>query len=185
MGANKENINMFNKVIINENPNNLEAAHGKLIHPLLTGDVKDVVDVMIERHPTSHIVLVHGCNCHCNMGAGLALRIKKLYPEAYKADQETVSHDRTKLGTMSGATINPNLSVVNLYTQYNYGGGGVNVDYDAMRKCFESLVNNAVADYIFLIPKYIGCGLAGGDIIIVTKLIEEVFENQAYYLFDN
>ena len=153
-------------------------------HELITGDIKDVVEVVHNAHPTAHVVLIHGCNCHNNMGAGLAKRIKQLYPEAYQADQNTVAHSRDKLGTLSGAKINNNLSVVNLYTQYNYGGNVVNVDYTAMRKCFELLVDNAMVDYIFLIPKNIGCGLAGGDINIVTPMIEECFKSQAYYLFD-
>lgn len=151
---------------------------------VLSGDVKDVVDKVINDNPTNHIVLVHGCNCMCTMGAGLALRIKELYPEAAIADAHTVRGDKSKLGTVGGATIHSNLSVLNLYTQYTYGRTGMYVDYDAMRKCFESLVKNALPDYIFVIPKYIGCGLAGGDINVVLPMIEECFKSYPYYLFE-
>lgn len=34
-------------------------------------------------------IIVHGCNCFCEMGAGIARQIKKTFPEAYRADMET------------------------------------------------------------------------------------------------
>jgi len=30
-------------------------------------------------------VIVHGCNCQCAMGKGIALSIKQQFPEAYEA----------------------------------------------------------------------------------------------------
>lgn len=156
----------------------------EITHKLLTGDIKDLVELVQSQHPTYHVVVLHGCNCMNNMGAGLAKRIKQLYPAAAQADMDTKSHDRNKLGTVSGATIDSNLSILNLYTQYAYGGNVVNVDYAAMRACFEQIVQNALPDYMFLIPKYIGCGLAGGDINIVAPMIKAVFKNKPYYLFD-
>ena len=50
-------------------------------------------------------VIVHGCNCQCAMGKGIALSIKKLFPEAYAADLKTVKGDRGKLGTYSSVEI--------------------------------------------------------------------------------
>jgi len=44
-------------------------------------------------------VIVHGCNCFCTMGAGIAKTIKKQFPEAYVADQNTQPADHTKLGS--------------------------------------------------------------------------------------
>ena len=34
-------------------------------------------------------VIVHGCNCQCAMGKGIALSIKEQFPEAYAADLAT------------------------------------------------------------------------------------------------
>lgn len=34
-------------------------------------------------------VIVHGCNCFCVMGAGLAKAIRSEFPEVYRADQGT------------------------------------------------------------------------------------------------
>ena len=85
-------------------------------------------------------VIVHGCNCFCTMGAGIALAIKSTFPDAYQADLKTSKGDRSKLGSYSTATIqsqNHQLMVVNAYTQYHYRGPGNKADYQAIRVfCF-------------------------------------------------
>jgi O-acetyl-ADP-ribose deacetylase (regulator of RNase III) len=47
--------------------------------------------------------IIHGCNCQCQMGKGIALSIKRQFPEACAADCQTVKGDATKLGSMSNA----------------------------------------------------------------------------------
>ena len=42
-------------------------------------------------------VIVHGCNCQCQMGKGIAASIKKQFPEAYDADLKTAKADRAKI----------------------------------------------------------------------------------------
>ena len=37
-------------------------------------------------------VIVHGCNCQCVMGAGIALSIKNAFPEAFAADLATANN---------------------------------------------------------------------------------------------
>ena len=50
-------------------------------------------------------IIVHGCNCQCQMGKGIALSIKQMFPEAYAADQATPKADPSKLGTFSVAEV--------------------------------------------------------------------------------
>ena len=38
-------------------------------------------------------VIVHGCNCQCARGKGIALSIKQQFPEAYAADLRTMRGD--------------------------------------------------------------------------------------------
>lgn len=158
----------------------------KMEHRTLSGDVKDIVEQLLDDHPTCEIVLIHGCNCLNNMGAGLAKRIKELYPLAALTDEATQSHDKSKLGTYSYAFVERNLTVINLYTQFKYGGGKANVDYTAMASGFDKIIKDADGrvDLIYLIPKYIGCGLAGGDIAVVEPMIKDKFKSVAYYLFE-
>jgi len=64
-------------------------------------------------------VIVHGCNCQNEMGAGIARIIAKEFPEAEKADKATEKGDRDKLGTITHATAEcegHDLTVVNAYT---------------------------------------------------------------------
>ena len=64
-------------------------------------------------------VVVHGCNCMCQMGAGIAKGIKAAFPAAYTADCETEKGDRGKLGTCSTAECSVSdgsVTIVNAYT---------------------------------------------------------------------
>ena len=70
-------------------------------------------------------VIIHGCNCFCTMGAGIAKTIKEEFPEAYQADLATNNGDKSKLGEISVAKVNEGaLIVVNGYTQFNWKGRG-------------------------------------------------------------
>ena len=53
-------------------------------------------------------VIIHGCNCYCTMGAGIAKAIKNIFPEAYDADCKTEKGSKPKLGSYSSARITKN-----------------------------------------------------------------------------
>jgi O-acetyl-ADP-ribose deacetylase (regulator of RNase III) len=99
----------------------------------------DLVKLALDGH---FEVIVHRCNCQCAMGAGIAKAIKQAFPEAYKADKATAKGSRTKLGTLSIATIelgNREITIVNGYTQFHWRGSGVLVDYAALRSVMRQL----------------------------------------------
>lgn len=123
-------------------------------------------------------VLIHGCNCFCTMGAGIAKRIKELYPKVYEADQMTKKGDKNKLGTFNfwigkHYYYDQRITVINLYSQYEYGSKGLYADYDAIRKGLES-IEFAFRGLSFAMPK-IGAGLAGGKWATIKKIIEDSF----------
>lgn len=127
-------------------------------------------------------IIVHGCNCFNIMGSGIAKEIKQRCPEAYEADQKTVRGDKSKLGSYTSATFETNNSdefftVVNMYTQYGYGRDKSHVDYEAIRKGFHDLGEEirewGEGDWATVAYPKIGCGLAGGDWNIVSKIIDE------------
>lgn len=119
-------------------------------------------------------VIVHGCNCFCTMGAGIAKTIKEQFPEAYEADLTTSAGDKNKLGTYTKAKITMNSAdfyIVNAYTQYDWRGKGVKADYEAIKSVFSRIRNefpNARIGY-----PLIGAGLARGDWGIISKIINE------------
>ena len=135
-------------------------------------------------------VIIHGCNCYCAMGAGIAKSIKQHFPEAYKADCKTKKGDKKKLGTYTFAeyhitgTEKPfqKLRVINGYTQYNYAKGLINVDYDAIRSVFRKMKEDFGGQRLRFGYPLIGCGLAGGDWNIVKEIIEEELAGEDHTL---
>ncbi len=138
-------------------------------------------------------IIVHGCNCFNTMGSGIAKEIKQRCPEAYEADCKTVRGDKSKLGTYSSAAFETNNSeeffvVINMYTQYRYGKDKVHVDYEAIREGFRSL-GEEIREWgedgwsTVAYPK-IGCGLAGGDWSIVSKIIDEELKGLEHTLVE-
>jgi len=117
-------------------------------------------------------VIAHGCNCMCQMGAGIALPIRRTWPEVYEADLQTTNGDRSKLGTCTQAIVLAgNLTVVNAYTQYDYRGRGVRVDYNAVASCMAWIKASHAGKRLGL-PK-IGAGLARGDWTRIEAIIAE------------
>jgi O-acetyl-ADP-ribose deacetylase (regulator of RNase III) len=131
----------------------------------------DLVQLALDRH---FDVIVHGCNCQCVMGAGIALAIRNVFPEAYAADQATAKGDRGKLGSISFARVvrdGHRITVVNGYTQFNWRGAGVLADYEAVRGVMREvrvMFSGSRIGY----PK-IGAGLARGDWSRIARIIAE------------
>ena len=128
-------------------------------------------------------VIVHGCNCQCQMGKGIALSIKRLFPEAYAADLRTAKGDAAKLGTITMAEVVRNgrsFYVVNGYTQYHWRGEGNKADYAAIRDVMRAVKSQFPGKRIGY-PK-IGAGLAGGDWAIIHSIIDDelVGEDHTY-----
>ena len=128
-------------------------------------------------------VIIHGCNCQCQMGAGIAKTIKTLFPEAYAADCETTKGSREKLGSFSSASItrpDANFTVVNAYTQFHWRGQGVKVDYDAIRSAMKAI--KLRFDGLRIGYPLIGAGLAGGDWGVISSIIEQELVGQDHTL---
>lgn len=130
-------------------------------------------------------VIVHGCNCQCVMGAGIAKTIKQTFPEAYKADLATTKGSREKLGSMSTATVTRGgrqITIVNGYTQFHWRGPGVLVDYDAVRAVMAE-VKARFGGCRLGYPK-IGAGLAKGDWGLVAQIIDTELAGEDHTLVE-
>lgn len=152
--------------------------------PVLNYHHQDMTNVL-KNHEFE--VFAHGCNCFCNMGAGIARTVKQLFHEAYKLDKSTKRGDKSKLGTINYITIDDSTTVVNAYTQYEFGGQKINANYRAIASCFK-LIDNYMLEHDFshlVIPK-IGAGLAGGNWKTIEQIIiENLSDNiitDVYYL---
>ena len=128
-------------------------------------------------------VIIHGCNCQCTMGAGIAKAIKAEFPQAYQADLQTVKGDRQKLGTISQATVvrgARELVVVNGYTQFHWRGSGTKADYEAIRGVMIE-VKKRFSGRRIAYPR-IGAGLAGGDWGRIADIIKEALAGEDHSL---
>lgn len=125
-------------------------------------------------------VICHQTNCTGVMGAGIAKAIRAAYPEAYHALIERFEQGAAELGEVDFVPTIRNgflRCVVNCYGEQNYRPRGVvHTNYEALQACFEKIKAEFVGKkYTIGFPYNIGCGLAGGDWNIVSKLIEEAF----------
>jgi O-acetyl-ADP-ribose deacetylase (regulator of RNase III) len=130
-------------------------------------------------------VIVHGANCQCVMGAGIAKVIRLRFPEAYAADRATPKGDRSKLGTISVAQVAREavvFHVVNAYTQFHYRGGGTKVDYDALRSAMRRVKERFCGRRIGY-PR-IGAGLGGGDWARIARIIDEELIDEDHTLVE-
>ncbi|WP_299976449.1 macro domain-containing protein [Desulfobacula sp.] len=130
-------------------------------------------------------VIIHGCNCFCSMGAGIAKLIRDNFPEAYQADLKTGMGDKKKLGAYSMARIERNdniFTIINGYTQYDFSGHGVLVDYEAIQKLFAGIKNDFANQKIGY-PK-IGAGLAKGNWEMISDIINKELQGEDHTLVE-
>lgn len=131
---------------------------------------------LLEQAKNNHFdVIIHGCNCFNTMGAGIAKAIKSEFPEAFEVDQKTKKGDREKLGTITVAQ-HGNLFIVNAYTQYEFSRTKKPFDYDAFHSCLR-LIKGRFSGKRIGLPK-IGAGLAGGDWVLIEKILKEELGNE-------
>lgn len=135
-------------------------------------------------------VIAHGCNCRSNMGAGIAPQMAKAFG-CDKFEMERLGTTITKLGNIDyqqfiltkltaddikNGNFKPELTVVNAYTQYNYGrnhtdGDAIPFSYEAFTLCMKKM--NKVFEGKHIGLPYIGCGLAGADENLVLDIIKK------------
>lgn len=157
-------------------------------------------DMLINVLPDPNVakIMTHGTNCHGRMGSGIAPLIKKLYPEVYEVYRRQFHTEHgLKLGEITLASpyvwlpfIVVNSNIQNKYRGFRNPDGtiepydAVYCNYDAMRSCFQLINKRAIA--VLGVSKMpvevhfplIGCGLAGGDWEIVSKIIDEELDDR-------
>ena len=116
--------------------------------------------------------LINGCNAQGVMGSGIALQIKRKWPEAYEYYKYAYVNGGLELGTILTVDCDDKL-VIHCITQEFYGGDSnrVYVDYCAVKN-YLRFVNHNFKQHSIAMPK-IGCGLANGDWNIIEQIINE------------
>lgn len=138
-------------------------------------------------------VILHGCNCLSTMGAGIAPQMAAAFG-CDRFEMETWGPTVEKLGNIDYETVvlgenaiwslseyknnrnEPELTVVNAYTQYSYGrnhadGVAQPFDYEAFTVCMRK-INVTFREKHIGMPR-IGAGLAGGDWNLIETIIKK------------
>lgn len=138
-------------------------------------------------------IIAHQVNCLGTMRAGLAKQIKDKYPHV-ESWYKIYCHKRDTQPILGTGQIvhQDDHYFFNIFGQYGYGTSKRQTDY----KAFKSGFKDAIAKYRFLtndyksqlkiaIPYHIGCGLAGGDWKIITKILDQLEkeENVIFYAY--
>lgn len=116
-------------------------------------------------------IIVHQVNNKRVMGAGIAKQIRYKYPKHYidYMDRQMI------LGNIV-ATNNNRVTIVGFISQDGYGRDRQYTDYKAFEQCLILLKQHAENNQIYF-PYRIGCGLAGGNWTIISKLIDKHIPN--------
>lgn len=147
--------------------------HRKSLITKVPGDVVAISNTIAKRksifNKAHNIAILHGCNCFCTMGKGVAVDIRNRWPAAYAVDLDTAKGDKDKLGTFSSYR-DGYITVINAYTQYDYkrayGESGDIFEYQA----FKNIMDRLPPFDLIVMPK-IGAGLAGGNWDRIEKII--------------
>ena len=117
-------------------------------------------------------IIMHGCNCRGVMGSGVALAVKKKYPNVFQQYRNLCNDvdEQSKLLAYSQyIRLNSELWIINAFTQDGFGGQSRNVSYDAVNDIFSDFARLS-SGWTLHIPK-IGAGLGGGEWEIIEAII--------------
>lgn len=126
--------------------------------------------------------IIHGCNAQGVMGAGIAKKIKKLYPEVFKKYRDYYENHGLSVGDIVYTETNNGKFIVNAITQENYGSDPTKryVSYDAVddiMKELDSALSNAYPKITQVAMPMIGSGLANGSWNVIESIIETRLRN--------
>lgn len=132
-------------------------------------------------------VVVHQVNLAGVMGAGIALQIKRQYPDVFREYQTALERGELVLGGVQFVTVGPRQWVANLAGQRGFGLSARQTDYAALRMglhtvaAFARQTLHGDLGCRVGIPYGIGCGLGGGEWSVVREIIRAEIPQATLY----
>lgn len=131
-------------------------------------------------------LVAHGCNCRGGFGSGVALAVANKYPKTRRYYLDKFNTEGWELGDVQFVRETDNRVIANCATQDAYlPRGRKHADYPAIRKCMQTVKEFASANGLSIAIPKIGAGLAGGNWVLIEKILQEVFTDYdvtVYYL---
>lgn len=131
-------------------------------------------------------VIAHQVNCMGVMGAGVALSIRKTFPEHYHDFLNDTRESLAKFGKCIH-THTKEKYIFGLYGQYRYGRSTTkHTDYKALKDAFEELcicitVKHNI--YEVAMPFGIGAGLGGGDWNVILAHLTDIANKYKVHIY--
>lgn len=119
-------------------------------------------------------VIFHQANTAGVMGAGLAKLIRQKFPECCAVYLQACRSGAAKLGDWFSAKSSSGVWVVHLVGQETFGRTGVHTHYGALAKALFSAVHAFEGSSCYF-PYRLGCGLGGGDWVVVRAILEHCY----------
>lgn len=125
-------------------------------------------------------VLMHQVNCQGVMGSGIAKQIRDKYSKHFIDYCCIINHSTGQhkgcLGQWFITFCEDNSAIVGLFGQYCFGTDKRHTNYAAFAKSLSDFIQTLCMrkDSKLIIPKYIGCGLGGGDWSIIEQILLDV-----------
>lgn len=132
-------------------------------------------------------VVLHQVNCMGVMGRGLALDVRKRYPNVYRSYREQCKSQRYSVnlgGTVHIVAVKEDNGIhyiANLFGQYKYGTDKQYTDYEWFSKGFEYIVTFCKTHNLTLaIPYKIGCNNAGGSWDNILTIMSNILDAHSF-----
>lgn len=128
-------------------------------------------------------VICHQVNCQGKMASGIAKSIKTQYPKAYR-NLFTYYDSFELLGCILKVPIDDNFSVINMFSQLEYGYNGKRyTSYDAFYSCLKQIKKITTEKDLIGFPYGIGCVRGGASWNIILTMIEEVLKDRNVIIY--
>ena len=129
-------------------------------------------------------IIVHQVNCLGIMDTGVARQVREKYPEVNKAYCDLCQSVDSPSSLLGSIQVIPTLDgkrICNLFGQVAIGRKQCMTEYDAVANALNQIKSYMEKNNLRTVafPKYIGCGLAGGNWDTMKDLIEATFEDEA------
>lgn len=128
--------------------------------------------------------LAHQVNTLGVMGSGIALDVKKNYPNVFiEYARRCKELGDGLLGTYQAVKADASsLVILNCFTQKGISRTQRVTDYDAIKKVFKNIEKATKEGKVITIPYKYGCGLANGEWHIVHQIMKDIFSDSKVVL---
>jgi hypothetical protein len=132
----------------------------------------DVIKAAQEAAKTNKIVIPHVCNNKGGWGAGFVVALSNTWPEPEKAYRKLHSYE---LGDTQFVKIpKEEIIVANMIAQDGFGSRSnpIPLSYLDLNLCLEEVFIQTRDDEAHIYAPMFGCGLAGGDWVVIEKTLQ-------------